>query len=940
MTWPIETTRPFARMTFATTRVPEQDGTRQLATVRAIVGRLGTQPGVILADEVGMGKTFVALGVAVTAALADAKRRPVVVMVPSGLVEKWARDFTVFRDLVLPNQDRDIITAGVARNALDLFRLFADGKTRLIFLRHGAFHVHGIDTWTRLALIQRAAKGIHLGARRERLPRWAAHLVMNKSKGYDEALYRKLLATDSAEWRRIVERHTGDAVDLPEHLVPPAVQQVLDSPGFDVSALSDALRDIPLNQTESIGRRLTELRKTINAELRSLWPMLIRQVKFKSPLLILDEAHHLKNPATRLASLFVDPEHEEEMRMVDGALHGAFERMLLLTATPFQLGHHELVEVLRRFGGIDWTTLPGWSAEAFRTELGALHGFLDSAQRQASDLDRHWQRLRLDDLDGQTTDDWWSQINTPDAVVSERVQEALNTFRMTRERMDTAQAGLVKWVIRHQRSRQLPRSQVARRLRHVGAAIVGPNDGDRGLSVEGEALLPFLLAARAQAIEARDRSQKRRALFAEGLASSYEAFRETRTGKVEVDEQMMDEAPLTVTDARVSRYLAHLDAALPGEKGSAQHPKIAAVVKRVVQLWRQGEKVVVFCHFRKTGNALVRHISSAIEEALWDAATRRSRLSEPEARDLVRRIGERFDEGPLAVALRECIVDMAVRYPSLRADEVNEITLVVRRFLRTPVFIARFFDLEHDAELDGAAALQVAMAATDESGQSLGNKIEAFVDFVAQRSSGDGTATEGTTERGAYLHALGTIMSGSRDDRAHLITKAVDDSDNPLLPTVRLVNGNTDTDARHRIMLSFNTPFFPEVLVASEVMAEGVDLHLGCRYMIHHDLDWNPSTLEQRTGRIDRLGAKAEIVGRPIEVYLPYIAGTQDEKQFRVVTDRERWFQVLMGGKYETDETSTDRLAERVPFPEAAAEALRYQLTVFPPRESDTKDDL
>ena len=50
-------------------------------------------------------------------------------------------------------------------------------------------------------------------------------------------------------------------------------------------------------------------------------------------------------------------------------------------------------------------------------------------------------------------------------------------------------------------------------------------------------------------------------------------------------------------------------------------------------------------------------------------------------------------------------------------------------------------------------------------------------------------------------------------------------------------------------MLAFNTPFFPEVLVASSVMAEGVDLQQDCRHVIHHDLDWNPSTLEQRTGR-------------------------------------------------------------------------------------------
>ena len=73
-------------------------------------------------------------------------------------------------------------------------------------------------------------------------------------------------------------------------------------------------------------------------------------------------------------------------------------------------------------------------------------------------------------------------------------------------------------------------------------------------------------------------------------------------------------------------------------------------------------------------------------------------------------------------------------------------------------------------------------------------------------------------------------------------------------------------------MRAFNTPFFPDILVCSQVMGEGVDLQRFCRHVIHHDLDWNPSTIEQRTGRIDRLGCKAE--GRhPIVVYLPYLAG-------------------------------------------------------------------
>ncbi len=111
-------------------------------------------------------------------------------------------------------------------------------------------------------------------------------------------------------------------------------------------------------------------------------------------------------------------------------------------------------------------------------------------------------------------------------------------------------------------------------------------------------------------------------------------------------------------------------------------------------------------------------------------------------------------------------------------------------------------------------------------------------------------------------------------------------------------------------------------------MAEGVDLHLNCRHVIHHDLDWNPSTLEQRTGRIDRIGAKAEQVGRTIEVYLPFVGGTQDEKMYRVVMDRERWFQVVMGEHYKSDEFTTDTLAERVPLPESLARRLTLHLAL------------
>jgi hypothetical protein len=103
--------------------------------------------------------------------------------------------------------------------------------------------------------------------------------------------------------------------------------------------------------------------------------------------------------------------------------------------------------------------------------------------------------------------------------------------------------------------------------------------------------------------------------------------------------------------------------------------------------------------------------------------------------------------------------------------------------------------------------------------------------------------------------------------------------------------------------------------------------------VIHHDLDWNPSSLEQRTGRIDRLGAKAERCGRPIRVYLPYLEGCQDEKLFRVVMDRERWFGVVMGAEesmarvLKSSAWELERLANELPVPMALVEQLRLQLS-------------
>lgn len=55
----------------------------------------------------------------------------------------------------------------------------------------------------------------------------------------------------------------------------------------------------------------------------------------------------------------------------------------------------------------------------------------------------------------------------------------------------------------------------------------------------------------------------------------------------------------------------------------------------------------------------------------------------------------------------------------------------------------------------------------------------------------------------------------------------------------------------------FSDPNGPSILISSEVGSEGIDLQFA-RVLINYDLPWNPMKVEQRIGRIDRLGQASD----------------------------------------------------------------------------------
>ena len=115
-----------------------------------------------------------------------------------------------------------------------------------------------------------------------------------------------------------------------------------------------------------------------------------------------------------------------------------------------------------------------------------------------------------------------------------------------------------------------------------------------GIVVKDNARLPFLLAARTVAI-----TRQGRAVYAEGLASSYEAFLDTRKNKrAALDEDV--EVFHSEENQRSEWYAKSISEALEtqyGKGGREGHPKIAATTKKVIDLWAKGEKVLVFCHY-------------------------------------------------------------------------------------------------------------------------------------------------------------------------------------------------------------------------------------------------------------------------------------------------------------------------------------------------------
>jgi superfamily II DNA/RNA helicase len=113
-----------------------------------------------------------------------------------------------------------------------------------------------------------------------------------------------------------------------------------------------------------------------------------------------------------------------------------------------------------------------------------------------------------------------------------------------------------------------------------------------------------------------------------------------------------------------------------------------------------------------------------------------------------------------------------------------------------------------------------------------------------------------------------------------------------MLRSVERYTGSERRSARDRVATAFRELGPPWVLVASNVGAEGIDLHTYTARIVHYDLEWNPAKMEQREGRGDRVGRRLK---DKLEILYCLVPRTYDERMFHQLVARDRWHGVLLG---------------------------------------------
>lgn len=117
--------------------------------------------------------------------------------------------------------------------------------------------------------------------------------------------------------------------------------------------------------------------------------------------------------------------------------------------------------------------------------------------------------------------------------------------------------------------------------------------------------------------------------------------------------------------------------------------------------------------------------------------------------------------------------------------------------------------------------------------------------------------------------------------------------------------GGMSGQVNQTLVRQFRMPGYPLVLITTDLLQEGEDLHTFCSAVHHYGISWTPSSMEQRIGRIDRVRSQTDrrlsALKSPsldgdnkLQVYFPHLEDTVELLQVQRVLERMNVFLKLM----------------------------------------------
>jgi superfamily II DNA or RNA helicase len=109
---------------------------------------------------------------------------------------------------------------------------------------------------------------------------------------------------------------------------------------------------------------------------------------------------------------------------------------------------------------------------------------------------------------------------------------------------------------------------------------------------------------------------------------------------------------------------------------------------------------------------------------------------------------------------------------------------------------------------------------------------------------------------------------------------------------VVVIHGGVAREARRAAIAAFNNDPLVRVMIANDAAGEGVNLQRGAHLMVNYDLPWNPNRLEQRFGRIHRIG-QTEVC----HLWNLCATNTREGEVYRRLLEKLEEARVALGGK-------------------------------------------